>query len=156
MWTFDCDKIQWIRDIHIHGKISHLVASLPTSYQQVVFALLVPSSQQVWNKLLTTYNKLECIIRLVTRLFQQVWYSHDITRMLQPCVVNLVTFLLYHDYIWLVRTTYMTSLIMPSSLLQAVLITACSKLVTTTGNKQCEHNLSTACEQICNNLFADL
>jgi hypothetical protein len=32
----------------------------------------------------------------------------------------------------------------------------CSKLVTTTGNKQCEHNLSTACEQICNNLFADL
>ena len=30
------------------------------------------------------------------------------------------------------------------------------KLVTTTGNKQCEHNLSTACEQICNNLFADL
>jgi hypothetical protein len=30
--------------------------------------------------------------------------------------------------------------------------TACSKLVTTTGNKQCEHNFSTACEQICNNL----
>ena len=26
------------------------------------------------------------------------------------------------------------------------LLTACSKLVTTTGNKQCEHNLSTACE----------
>jgi hypothetical protein len=36
------------------------------------------------------------------------------------------------------------------------LLTACSKLVTTTGNKQCEHNLLTACEQICNNLFADL
>jgi hypothetical protein len=32
---------------------------------------------------------------------------------------------------------------------------ACFKLVTTTGNKQCEHML-TACEQICNNLFADL
>ena len=37
-----------------------------------------------------------------------------------------------------------------------ILLTACSKLVTTTGNKQCEHNLSTASEQICNNLFADL
>jgi hypothetical protein len=36
------------------------------------------------------------------------------------------------------------------------LLTAYSKLVTTTGNKQCEHNLSTACEQICNNLFTDL
>ena len=28
------------------------------------------------------------------------------------------------------------------------LLTACSKLDTTNGNKQCEHNLSTACEQI--------
>jgi hypothetical protein len=36
------------------------------------------------------------------------------------------------------------------------LLTACSKLVTTTENKQCEHNLSTASEHICNNLFADL
>jgi hypothetical protein len=36
------------------------------------------------------------------------------------------------------------------------LLTACSKLVTTTGNKQCEQNLLTACEQTCNNLFADL
>ena len=34
-------------------KISHLVTSLPTSRQEVVFALLVPSCQQVWNKLLT-------------------------------------------------------------------------------------------------------
>jgi hypothetical protein len=41
---------------------------------------------------------------------------------------------------------------MPLSLLQVG--TACSKLVTTTGNKQCEHNLSTTYEQICNNLFA--
>ena len=42
-------------------------------------------------------------------------------------------------------------------LVTSCLITAaCSKLVTTTGNKQCEHNLSTAREQICNNLFADL
>jgi hypothetical protein len=36
------------------------------------------------------------------------------------------------------------------------LLTACCRLVTTTGNKQCEDNLLTACEQICNNLFADL
>jgi hypothetical protein len=37
---------------------SHLVASLPTSRQQVVFALLVPSCQQVWNKLLTVVTTL--------------------------------------------------------------------------------------------------
>ena len=48
-------------------KISHLVASLPTSRQQVVFALLVSSCQQVWNKLLTTFNNLVDIIRLVAR-----------------------------------------------------------------------------------------
>jgi hypothetical protein len=60
-----------------HAKISHLVASLPTSRQQVVFAMLVPSCQRVWNKLLTTCNNLVDIIRLVARLFQQVRYSHD-------------------------------------------------------------------------------
>jgi hypothetical protein len=90
---------------YTHAKISHLVASLPTSRQQVVFALLVPSCQQVWNKLFTTCNNLVDIIRLVPRLFQQVRYSHVITILLQPCVVNLVTFLLYHDCIRLVRTT---------------------------------------------------
>ena len=88
-----------------HAKILHLLTSLPTSRQQVVFALLVPSCQQVWNKLLTTCNNLVDIIRLVTRLFQQARYSHDIAVLLQPCVVNLVTFLLYHDCIRLVRTT---------------------------------------------------
>jgi hypothetical protein len=72
--------------------------------QQVVFALLVPSCQQViWNKLLTICNNLVDIIRLVARLFLR--YSHDITILLQPCVINLVTFLLYHDCIRLVRTT---------------------------------------------------
>jgi hypothetical protein len=76
-----------------HAKTSHLVASLSTSRQQVVFALLVPSCQQVWNKLLTICNNLVDIIRLVTRLFQQVRYRHDIAVLLQPCVVNLVTFL---------------------------------------------------------------
>jgi hypothetical protein len=76
-----------------HTKISHLVTSLSTSRQQVVFALLVTSCQQVWNKLLTICNNLVDIIRLVTRLFQQVRYSHDIAVLLQPCVVNLVAFL---------------------------------------------------------------
>jgi hypothetical protein len=75
----------------MRAKISHLVTRLPTSRQQVVFALLVPSYQQVWNKLLTTCNNLIDIIRLVARLFQQVRYSHDITTLLQACVVNLVT-----------------------------------------------------------------
>jgi hypothetical protein len=67
-----------------------------------VFALLVPSCQHVWNRLLTTCNNFVDIIRLVTRLFQQVRYSHDITILLQPCIVNLVTFLLYHDCVRLV------------------------------------------------------
>ena len=47
-----------------------VVTSLFTSCQQIVFALLVSSlSRQVWSKLLTTCNKLDDIIRLVTRLF---------------------------------------------------------------------------------------
>ena len=58
-------------------------------------------------KLLTACNKLVDIIKLViTTLFQQVRYSYDITILLQPCVVNLLTFLLYHDCIRLVRTTF--------------------------------------------------
>ena len=88
-----------------HLKISQLVASLQTSRQQVVFARLVTSCQQVWNKLLITCNNLVDIVRLVTRLFQQGCYNHDITILLQPCVVNLVTLLLYHVCIRLVRTT---------------------------------------------------
>jgi hypothetical protein len=69
---------------------THLVASLPTSRQQVVFALLVPSCQQFWNKLLTTCNNLVDIIRLVVRLFLQVRHSHDIGNIVtilcrQPC-----------------------------------------------------------------------
>jgi hypothetical protein len=70
---------------HTPAKISHLVTSLSTSRQQVVFALLFTSCQQVWDKLLTICNNLVDIIRLVTRLFQQVRYSHDIAVLLQPC-----------------------------------------------------------------------
>ena len=88
-----------------HVKISQLAASLQTSRQQVVFAQLVTSCQQVWNKLLTTCNNLVDIVRLVTRLFQQDCYNHDITTLLQPWVVDLVAFLLYHECIRLVRTT---------------------------------------------------
>ena len=89
----------------VNVEITQLVASLQTSRQQVVFARLVTSRQQVWNKLSTTCNKLVDIVRLVTRLFQEDCYNHDITILLQACVVNLVTFLLYHDCIRLVRTT---------------------------------------------------
>ena len=87
-----------------HVKIGQLVASLQTSRQQVAFAQLVTSFQQVCNKLLTTCNNLVDIVRHVTRLFQQGWYNYDITTLVQPCVLNIVTFLLYHDYIRLVRT----------------------------------------------------
>ena len=50
--------------------------------------------KQVWNKLLTTWNKLDGTIRLVTRFFQQDWYSHEITILLQAFLVNFVTILL--------------------------------------------------------------
>jgi hypothetical protein len=83
------------RDTTTHAKISHLVASLPTNRQQIVFALLVPSCQQVWSKLLITCNNLVDINRLVARLFQQVRCSHDITILLiRPCLINLVKFFL--------------------------------------------------------------
>ena len=49
-----------------HVKISQLVTSLQTSRQKVVFARLVPSCQQVWNKLLTTCSKVIDIVRRVT------------------------------------------------------------------------------------------
>ena len=113
-----------------HVKISQLVASLQTSRQQVMFARLVTSCQQVWNKLLTTCNNLVDIIRLVTRLFQQGCYNHDITILLQPCVVNLLTFLLYH----------VTNLIMPSSLLQVV-----NNLFQTFYNKLRTSSVNTTC-----------
>ena len=106
--VFVAEQINTGRDNSVTStrvKISQLVASLQTSRQQVAFARLVTSCQQVWNKLLTTCNNLVDIVRLVTRLFQQGCYNHDITILLQPCVVNLVTFLLYHDCIRLVRTT---------------------------------------------------
>jgi hypothetical protein len=48
-----------------HVTISHLVASLPTSRQQAVFALLVEGGREVWNKLLTTCDNLVDIVRLV-------------------------------------------------------------------------------------------
>ena len=44
------------------------------------------------------------------------------------------------------------SLIIPHACYK--LLTACSKLVPTTWNKQYKHNLSTPCEQTCFNLFA--
>ena len=102
--TVQCTEQIRVRALGTHVKISQLAASLQTSRQQVVFARLVTSCQQVWNKLLTTCNNLVDIIRLVTRLYQQGCYNHDVTILLQPCVVNLVTFLLYHDCIRLVGT----------------------------------------------------
>jgi hypothetical protein len=66
------------------------IASLPTSRQQVVFALFVPSCQQVWNNWSTAVTTL--LIRYYQtccNVVQQVQYSHDITILLQPCVTTL-------------------------------------------------------------------
>ena len=116
-----------------HPNISQHAASLSTSCEQVVIALLAANCQQSlkqavkktcnnfvdkmcshrmfqvvwisWNKLLTTRNNLDGTIRLVTRLFQQDWYSHNITISLQSCVVNFVITLLQQLCIRVVRTT---------------------------------------------------
>ena len=135
------EKLNLLKKNGTYAKISQLVASLQTSRQQVVFArLVVTSCQQVWNKLLTTCNKHVHIIRIVTRLFQQGCYSHDITILLQPCVVNLVTFLLFHNCIRLVGNNLVTSLIMPSSLLQVV-----NNLFQTCHNKPGTSSANTTC-----------
>ena len=58
-----------VSSANTHVKISQLVTSLQTRCQQGLFALLVPSCEQVVLNLMTTCNKLEENIRLVTRLF---------------------------------------------------------------------------------------
>ncbi len=76
--------------------------------------------QQFFNKLSTTCNKLDGIIRLAARLFQQGWYEPCITRMLQRSTrTSFVTMLLYHDCIGLVNNLA-TSLIISTKLLQIV------------------------------------
>ena len=70
-----------------HVKISQLVASLQTSRQQAVFALLVTGCQQVWNKLLTTCSKLVDIVRLVI----QGCSNRAVTIMIQQYCYNLVS-----------------------------------------------------------------
>jgi hypothetical protein len=119
MFQLILNRYTWASNLHVLNLNSYnLGLHLPTSRQQVVFALLVPSCQQVWNKLLTTCNKLVDIIRLVARLFQQVRYCHDLTILLY----NLVSSTLKHSCFVITASDLLqqlvTSLIMPSSLLQ--------------------------------------
>jgi hypothetical protein len=108
--------------------------------------------KKVWKKLLTTRNKLDVIIRFVTRLFQQVWYSHDITRKLQGSQHKLGCNSIVIS--WLYRTYWnnlATTLIMPSSLLQVVnsLFQTCWQLGTSAVNTTCwwlAGRLATRCE----------
>ena len=117
-----------------HAKISQLVASLPTSGQQVVFKLLVPSCQQVCNKVLTIYNNLVDTIRnIVTTLFRQSCNILVISTLYQTRGNNLAT-----------------SSIMPASFFQTCCLTTGNVMHVRT---QLTDNL---CEQICNNLLADL
>jgi hypothetical protein len=95
-----------------HAKISHLVTSLSTSRQQVVFALLVTSCQQVWNKLLTICNNLVDIIRLacckvVPTSPIQSWYNNIVTTLCrQPCniLVYIISWLHVSDLLEQVQT----------------------------------------------------
>jgi hypothetical protein len=75
-------------------------------------------SKQVWNSLLTTWNKLDDIISLMT-LSNKVWYSHDMYR---TCWNNLAT-----------------SLIISTRLLQVVnnLYQTCWQLGTSSANTTC-------------------
>jgi hypothetical protein len=96
------------------GTSSADTPSLPTSRQQVVLALFVPSMEQLVNSC-ELY-----IIRLVARLFQNDRCSHDTTILLRPCVVNLVTRNLVVSWLYQIcKNTLVTSL-MSSSLLQVV------------------------------------
>ena len=96
------------------------------------------------------------IIRLVASLFQQVRHIDDITILLQLVSSTLLHFCYIMTVSNLLEQPCNKSDNAIKLRFKYKLLTACSKLVTTTGNKQYEHNLSTACEQICNNLFADL
>ena len=83
--------------------------------KQVVFALLIPSCQHVWNKLFTIVTSLMALSDILQlRLFQQLWYSHDITILLYNniviswlYVVNLVT--TYQFFPWLYSTSNIDS-----------------------------------------------
>jgi hypothetical protein len=140
-------------------KVSHLVASLPTGRQQVVFELLVPSCQQVWNELLKTCNKLLDIIRLIARLFQQVRHSHDIAILVQPCVVNLVTFCYIMTVSDLLEQPCNKSDNATLSLLQVVnslFQFLLQQLGTSSATTTCRHLVNrfvTTCLQTCNNLY---
>ena len=70
-------------------KISQLVTSLQTSCQQDVFALLVPSCQQVVPNLLTTCNRLDENIGLVTICQQLVPNLFQLVTICQQLVPNL-------------------------------------------------------------------
>ena len=93
-----------------------------------------------------------CSNKAVTIMIQQYCGT---TLCCQPCI----TFLLYHDCIRLVsKNNLITSLIMPSSLLQVVnnLFQTCyNKLGTSSANTTCwqlVNRLVTTCLQTCNNL----
>ena len=155
-----------------HVKISQLVASLQTSRQQVVFARLVTSCQQVWNKLLTTCNNLvdycqTCYKVVPTRLLQS-WYNNIATTLCcQPCnILSLVPgALTFCGHAWRARDIACGNLIssceasLPispfsptrSSRARATHCrrTTCSKLVTTNQEQAVR-------TQLVNNLWTDL
>jgi hypothetical protein len=68
-----------LQGLGTYAKISHLVESLPTSRQQVVFALLLPKLLTHMEQAVNSCSNLVDNIRFVARLFQQVRYSHEIT-----------------------------------------------------------------------------
>jgi hypothetical protein len=93
IYSFTC-----IRRKKIAAKIATLNgplqgASLPTSYQQVVFALLVPSCQQFWKNLLTVVTTLLILSDLLQDCSNKsdTVMNHDITILLQPCNILVIS-----------------------------------------------------------------
>jgi hypothetical protein len=73
----------------------------------------------------------------------QSWYNKNVTRLTTQGCNNVVVCRLYRTC-W---NNLATSLIISKGCYK--LLTTCSLLVTTTWDKQCEHNLLTACWQTC-------
>ena len=97
-------------NIHLqtHAKFSDILVILPTSRQQVVFALFVPCYQQVIEQVVNSCNNPVDTVRLAATLFQQVWYTHDITILLQPCNILVIScpvsdLLVLQEFAWELR-----------------------------------------------------
>jgi hypothetical protein len=92
-FCFTSNELAWgvIRKV-FRWKISHLVASLLTNRQQVVFALLAPSCPQVWNNLSTACWYYQTCSKVVPTSPIQSWCNNIVTTLWrQPCNILVIS-----------------------------------------------------------------